>query len=92
MVRSGLLTPPPGVLARERLPAGILATSAQDGTSAAELRLEEVLITAIGGTRVGSSLASYCDAVSDVESGESRDITVIAGPGGREQTVSVEFD
>ena len=89
---AGLLTPPPGVLARERLPAGILATSAQDGTSAAELRLEEVLITAIGGTRVGSSLASYCDAVSDVESGESRDITVIAGPGGREQTVSVEFD
>ena len=89
---AGLLTPPPGVLARERLPAGILATSAQDGTSAAELRLEEVLITAIGGTRVGSSLASYCEAVSDVESGESRDITVIAGPGGREQTVSGEFD
>ena len=89
---AGLLTPPPGVLARERLPAGILATSAQDGTSAAELRLEEVLITAIGGTRVGSSLASYCEAVSDVESGESRDITVIAGPGGREQTMSVEFD
>jgi len=89
---AGLLTPPPGVLARERLPAGILATSAQDGTSAAELRLEEVLITAVGGTRVGSSLASYCEAVSDVESGESRDMTVIAGPGGREQTVSVEFD
>jgi serine protease Do len=89
---AGLLTPPPGILQRERLPAGMLATTAQDGTSADELRLEEVLITAIDGERVRSSLASYCRAAGDVESGESRDITVIAGPGGREQTVSVEFD
>jgi S1-C subfamily serine protease len=89
---AGLLTPPPGVLAQQRLPAGMLATSAVDGTSAAELRLEEVLITAIGGRRVESSLASYCRAVGDVESGESRDLTVIAGPGGQEQTVAVEFD
>ncbi len=89
---AGLLTPPPGILQRQRLPGGMLATAAQDGTSAAELRLEEVLITSIGGRRVRSSLASYCRAASDVESGESRDLTVIAGPGGREQTVSVEFD
>ena len=89
---AGLLTPPPAILARERLPAGMLATTAQDGTSAAELRLEEVLITAIDGRRVRSSLASYCEAVADVESGESRDMTVIAGPGRREQTVAVEFD
>ena len=51
-----------------------------------------MLITAVGGRRVGSSLAGYCEAVSGVESGESRDVTVIAGPGGGEQTVSVEFD
>jgi S1-C subfamily serine protease len=89
---AGLLTPPPAILARERLPAGMLATSAQDGTSADRLRLEEVLITAIGGRRVTSSLASYCRAVAGVDSGESRDVTVIAGPGRREQTVSVEFD
>ena len=89
---AGLLTPPPGILEREQLPAGMLATTAQDGTSAAELRLEEVLITAVDGRRVTSSLASYCRAASDVESGESRDVTVIAGPGRREQTVSVEFD
>jgi serine protease Do len=89
---AGLLTPPPEVLARERLPAGMLVTSAQDGTSAADLRLEEVLITRVDGTRVGSSLASYCRAAGDAGSGDKRDLTVIAGPGGREQTVAVEFD
>jgi S1-C subfamily serine protease len=89
---AGLLTPPPGILARERLPEGMLVTAAQDGTSAQALRLEEVLLTAIGGRPVGSSLASYCDAVGDVESGEELDLTVIAGPSGREQTVAVEFD
>ena len=46
---AGLLTPPPGVLERERLPAGMFVTAAQDGTSAEELRLEQVLITAIDG-------------------------------------------
>jgi S1-C subfamily serine protease len=89
---AGLLTPPPGVLERERLPAGMFVTTAQDDTSAQELRLEEVLITAIEGRRIRSSLASYCEAVGDVESGDSLDLTVIAGPGRREQTVAVEFD
>jgi S1-C subfamily serine protease len=89
---AGLLTPPPGVLQRERLPAGMLATTAQDGTSAAEQNLEEVLITAIDGKRVKASLASYCRAVGAVESGDRLDITVVAGPGEREQTVAVEFD
>ena len=42
--------------------------------------------------RVGSSLASYCRAVEDVESGDERDLTVITGPGRREQTVAVKFD
>ena len=89
---AGLLTPPPGALQRGRLPAGMLATAAQEGTSAEALRLEEVLITAIDGRRVKSSLASYCDAVGDVESGDELDITVVAGPGGKQQTVAVEFD
>jgi S1-C subfamily serine protease len=89
---AGLLTPPPGVLERERLPAGMLVTTAQDGTSAAQLNLEEVLITAIDGKQVKNSLASYCKAVGDVRSGEKRDVTVIAGPDGSKQTVAVEFD
>jgi hypothetical protein len=51
-----------------------------------------VLITRVDGTRIGSSLASYCRAVGDVESGDERDLTVITGPGRREQTVAVKFD
>jgi S1-C subfamily serine protease len=89
---AGLLTPPPGILEREHLPDGMLVTAAQDGTSAADLRLEQVLITRIDGTPIGSSLAGYCKAAGDVESGDERDLTVIAGPGRREQTVAVEFD
>jgi S1-C subfamily serine protease len=89
---AGLLTPPPGVLQRERLPSGMLVTSAQDGTSADEQRLEEVLITAIDGKRVRASLASYCRAVGDAESGDSLDMTVVTGLGGREQTIAVELD
>lgn len=89
---AGLLTPPPGVLKRERLPGGMLVTTSQDGTSAGDLNLQEVLITAIDGKRVSSSLASYCKAVGDARSGEELDLTVITGPGGREQTVPVELD
>ena len=59
---------------------------------AAGQRLEQVLITRVDGNRIGSTLASYCRAVGDVESGDERELTVIAGPGGREQTVAVEFD
>jgi hypothetical protein len=89
---AGLLTPPPGVLRRERLPAGMLVTTAEEGTAAEDLRLEEVLITSIDGKRVGSSLASYCRAVGDVQSGDELDMTVLTGPGRRQQTLSVEFD
>ena len=89
---AGLLTPPPAILRRQQLPPGMLVTAAQEGTSAAELRLEQVLITAIGGEAVKSSLASYCSAVGDAESGDELDVTVISGPSRREQTVRVELD
>ncbi len=89
---AGLLTPPPGILRRQGLPAGMLVTGAQDGTTAERLRLEEVLLTEIDGKRVKSSLASYCRAVGDIQSGEELDMTVLTGPGGKRQTVSVEFD
>jgi S1-C subfamily serine protease len=88
---AGLLTPPSWILRRERLPAGMLVTAAQEGTTAERLQLEEVLITAIDGQRVGSSLASYCRAAGDVESGDELDITILTGRGSPE-TLSVEFD
>ena len=89
---AGLLTPPPGILREQGLPPGMLVTGAQEGTTAEKLRLEEVLLTAIDGRRVRSSLASYCRAVGDAQSGDELDMTVLAGPGGKRQTVSVEFD
>ena len=88
---AGLLTPPPGVLERQHLPSGLLVTAAQDGTSAADLRLEQVLLTQVDGRRIGSSLAGYCKAAGDAGSGDERKLTVIAG-GRREQTVAVEFN
>src|SRR5215204_912693 len=57
---AGLLTPPPAILRRESLPAGVLVFFFNDAATAERLRLEEVLITAIDGTPLGSSLASYC--------------------------------
>jgi hypothetical protein len=41
---------------------------------------------------VRASLASYCDAVGAVQSGDQLDMTVLTGPGSKRQTVSVEFD
>jgi S1-C subfamily serine protease len=89
---AGLLTPPPGILRRAGLPAGMLVTAAQKGTSAEKLRLDEVLLTAIDGRRVGSSLAGYCRAVGDVQSGDQLDLTVFVGRGRKPQTLSVEFN
>jgi S1-C subfamily serine protease len=89
---AGLLVPPPELLRRERLPKGLLATGAAEGTSAEVIGLEEVLITEIGGRPVGGTLASYCDAVEGVESGDARSMKVIAGPRSGEQTVRVVFE
>jgi hypothetical protein len=76
----------------EPIAPGMLVTGAQDGTTAERMRLEEVLLTAVDGRPVRSSLASYCEAVGDVQSGDELDMTVLTGPGGERQTVSVEFD
>jgi S1-C subfamily serine protease len=89
---AGILTPPPRLLKRESLPPGVLLTGAQDGTSAADLRLEDVLVTAIDGRRVRSSLASYCRAIGKRRSGDTIHISVITTAGGAEQTVAVELD
>lgn len=88
---AGLLTPP-AILRHQSLPAGVLVAAAQEGTTAERLRLEEVLITVIDGTRLGSTLASYCRAVGDVQSGDELDVTVFTGRGRRKQTLRVEFD
>jgi S1-C subfamily serine protease len=89
---AGLLVPPPELLRRQRLPDGLLATSATEGTSAESIGLEEVLITEIGGRPVGATLASYCRAVEGVESGDARPVEVIASRRRGPQTVRVVFE
>jgi S1-C subfamily serine protease len=89
---AGLLVPPPALLREEGLPDGLLATGAADGTSAEAIGIEEVLITEIGGRPVGRTLAGYCDAVEDVESGDARSMKVIVGPRRSARTVRVVFE
>jgi S1-C subfamily serine protease len=89
---AGLLTPPPALLRKEQLPPGILATTATDGTSAADAGLEEALITAVEGKRLDSSMASYCRAVKGVESGDELELTVLAAPSRKPQKVTVGFE
>ena len=89
---AGLLVPPAGLLERERLPDGLLAASASEGTSAEAIGLEDVLITEIGGLPVGRTLSSYCEAVAGVESGDARPVKLIAGPRRAERTVRVVFE
>jgi S1-C subfamily serine protease len=89
---AGLLVPPAELLRRERLPDGLLATTATDGTSAAVIGLEDVLITEIGGRPVGATLAGYCRAVKGVKSGDARPVKVIASRRRGPQTVRVVFE
>jgi S1-C subfamily serine protease len=89
---AGLVVPPSQFLESRQLPEGLLVTTATEGTAAESVGLEEVLLTEIDGRAVGDTLAGYCDAVDGVESGDSRSVTVIAGPRGRPQTVRVVFE
>ena len=89
---AGLLVPPPELLRRGRLPEGLLATAAAEGTSAESSGVEEVLIIAVGDRPVGGTLAGYCQAVEGVQSGDARVLTVVTGPRRRPQKVQVEFE
>jgi putative serine protease PepD len=89
---AGLLVPPASLLERERLPDGLVAASATEGTSAEAIGLEDVLITEIGGRPVGRTLSSYCEAVAGVKSGDARSMKLIAGPRRVERTVRVVFE
>lgn len=89
---AGMLFPSPAELRARQLPAGVVVTEAVDGTAAADAGLEGVLITAIDGRRVGTGLRGYCDAVEGIESGDSRQLTVLTARGSRPQRVTVEFE
>jgi S1-C subfamily serine protease len=89
---AGMLFPTPAELRAERLPAGVLMTDAVEGTAADEAGLEYALITEIDGRRVGAGLRGYCDAVEGIESGDSRQLTVLTERRAQPQRVTVEFE
>jgi S1-C subfamily serine protease len=91
-VGAGFAFLPERELKRRGLPAGIIATGAVPGTSAAEARLQDVIITEVDGEPMDGTLASYCDAVDDLDSGERTSFTVIAARGRREQTVELQLE
>jgi S1-C subfamily serine protease len=88
---SGVFTPSKRFLRRERLPAGVLLTGAQGGTAAAETGLEDVLLTAVDGRRVGS-LAGYCRAMGTHTSGDTVELSVVRTAGGREQPIRIKLE
>jgi len=50
------------------------------------------LVTGVDGRRVDSDLQSYCDAVEDVDSGDSAVLQVSRRPGGRVRSATVRFE
>lgn len=87
---TGLQVPPRAVQRRERLKG--IATGAAPDTTGADERLEGALITAVNGRRLKSDIADYCDAVEDVESGDSAELRVSPRPGKPLREISVEFE
>jgi S1-C subfamily serine protease len=89
---AGVLTPSKRFLQRERLPDGVLLTGVQGGTDAAGAGLDDVLVTAIDGKRVGRSLAGYCQAMAPHKSGDAVDLSVVRTAGGAPQRVRVKLE
>jgi S1-C subfamily serine protease len=80
-------------LSRERLPPGIFLTHAVPGTGGAKAGLadERALLVAVNGTPISNSLASYCDVVGAIRSGQTARFTVIQ-PGRGKRTVQLTME
>ena len=76
------------------VPAGLVVSGAAEGSAAATAGFgrKPLVVTAVNGAQVERSLASYCDAVRGLRSGESGDFTVVPASGGRSRDVRVRFE
>jgi S1-C subfamily serine protease len=85
--------PPAPSLAKEGLPPGLLVTRALAGTPAAAAGFgkDPILVTAIAGKPVDNTLASYCQAVKDISSGQVVPFTVVRGSNPKKETIRVGF-
>jgi len=89
----GLDYPEPEDLRRSRLPEGMFASRAVEGSPArrAGFGQESLLLAAVNGRRVGSTLAGYCTAVEGIASGATATFTVVGVRSGRARKVRVRF-
>ena len=88
----GLAFPTKAERAKLHLPEGVVATTAVPGTPAAKAGFRsDALLVSINGTKLDSTLRSYCDAVRSVESGKTAAVEVITKAGGKARQVGVKF-
>jgi S1-C subfamily serine protease len=78
------------------LPAqsGLIVANAVEGTQAAAVGLgqEPALLVAVNGVPVDNTLPSYCEAVTDLQSGEQVSFTIIESGAAATTTVSVTLE
>jgi S1-C subfamily serine protease len=91
-----LVVPRESELKKLKLPPGIVAGAPKAGSDAEAQGLAEVLITEIDGNPIGPDMASYCEAVEGVKSGQSVPVTFISAPSkgkpARERRIKLEFE
>jgi S1-C subfamily serine protease len=86
------MIPPPKRIVREAGRPGLLATAAVPGTAAAAQGLEGVLLTSLDGEQLDGTIAGYCRAARNAESGDDVELEAIVTPGGAPEPVVVEMD
>lgn len=80
-------------LAKEKLPPGLLVTHVVPGTPAARAGFgkQPTLVTAVNGTPIENTLASYCQAVKGLRSGQEAIFTVVRGASPKTEKVRLRF-
>jgi S1-C subfamily serine protease len=80
----GVVPAPRGARRRRNLPPGVVV-------EVPDLGIPEALLVGVNGEPV-DSVASYCSAAGDIESGEEATLSLIDRPGGRPRDVTAEFE
>jgi serine protease Do len=80
-------------LDQEKLPPGLLVTHVVAGSPAerAGFGKEPMLVTAVDGTPIENTLASYCQAVKGIRSGQQATFTVVRGDSPKTEKIRVRF-
>jgi len=89
---TGLTVLPEAERRRNKLPRGVVAVSAYEGTPAAEAGLEgqQILVTSVDGERLLGTMADYCSKTDGKRTGERVQLDVVER-GGRRRRVPLEL-